>query len=52
MLVEDKLATLETDYISPHNTHICHSAQQTKQHTSNIRAAHYFHLPGKKWTMK
>jgi len=24
-----------------------HSAQQTKQHTSNIRAAYYFHLAGK-----
>jgi len=34
-------------YYTTHFTCICHSAQQTKQHTSNIRAAYYFHLAGK-----
>jgi len=33
--------------ISLQNKHLCHSAQQTKQHTSNIRAACNFHLARK-----
>jgi len=48
--VEDKLATYEIDYISLHNTHICRPLTQlnkTKEHTSNIRAAYYFHLARK-----
>jgi len=49
MPVEDKLAIHETNYISLHNTHTCHSAQQTKQHASNIRAAYYFYLAGKNY---
>jgi len=47
--VEDKFEVghpWNRQYYSLHNTHVCHSAQQTKQHTSNIKAAHYFHLAG------
>jgi len=34
-----------------YTTHTYESAQQTKQHTSNIRAAYYFHFAGKKFAI-